>query len=391
MSLVSRPANNLANRLGWNEILRFAQYDKKETTSHVIPSGSCCWSEESHTTGDRWKKNLRDKAVEVSVIIPTYQRRAMVSEAIASVLAQSQVRLELIVIDDGSTDCTWNDLERLVSEQTSQRPITIDRTDGIGVAGARNRGAAMACASWLAFLDSDDLWHPDKLARQLEFMRANPRLLISQTQEVWIRNGRRINPARRHVKRAGDIFRDSLGLCLVSASATIISADLFRAAGGFDEDFAAAEDYDLWLRILIDQEVGLLDEYMVTRRAGHHGQLSSAPALDRFRILTLLKLLSDCRLVGARRESAVETLSSKCAIYARGLARRRRSEDARLFERIASDALKAWRFCPDGALADAIAAARTHLCATGRSMDLTKQHNPHPALSLVRERGFRTA
>ncbi|HYA34755.1 MAG TPA: glycosyltransferase family A protein [Candidatus Binataceae bacterium] len=316
----------------------------------------------------------------MSVIVPTYQRRAMVSEAIASVLAQREVRLELIVIDDGSTDGTWNELGRLVSEQTSDRPIRIERTNHVGVAGARNRAAAIARAPWLAFLDSDDLWHPEKLARQLEFMRASPRLSISQTQEIWIRGGRRINPARRHIKRAGDIFVDSLALCLISASATIISADLFRDVGRFDEDFAAAEDYDLWLRILVDREVGLLDEYLVTRRAGHPGQLSSAPALDRFRILALLKLLGDERVVGERRKSVVETLSSKCVIYARGLARRGRGEEALLFERIASDALKAWRLCPDGALNDAIAAARTHLCGTHRSIELAKQHNPHPAL-----------
>ena len=127
----------------------------------------------------------------------------------------------------------------------------------------------MARAPLIAFLDSDDLWAPDKLHRQLAFMREFPDCVISQTAEIWIRDGRRVNPGLRHLKRAGDIFLDSLRTCLISPSAVIMRTELFRALGGFDEDFAAAEDYDLWLRILVDHEVGLLDEPLVTRRAGH--------------------------------------------------------------------------------------------------------------------------
>src|ERR1039457_4126011 len=100
-------------------------------------------------------------------------------------------------------------------------------------------------------------------------------------------------------------------------------SDLFRSAGGFDEHLTAAEDYDLWLRILIDHEAGLLDEPLVTRRGGHPDQLSATtPALDRFRILALAKLLADDRLSPARRTSVVEVLAEKSCIYARGLRRR---------------------------------------------------------------------
>ena len=127
----------------------------------------------------------------------------------------------------------------------------------------------MARAPLIAFLDSDDLWAPTKLERQLAFMRANPDCAISQTNEIWIRNGRRVNPGVRHRKRAGDIFIDSLRTCLISISATMMRTDLFRALGGFDQVMAAAEDYDLWLRILVEHEAGLLDEPLVTRRGGH--------------------------------------------------------------------------------------------------------------------------
>jgi len=272
---------------------------------------------------------------EVSVIIPTFNRCAMLREAIDSVLAQSTPAFELIVIDDGSTDGTAEHLARLA--ETIR--IKIERIEHRGPAAARNRGVAIARAPLIAFLDSDDLWSPAKLERQIAFMRDNPGCAISQTREIWIRNGRRVNPGYRHRKRAGDIFVDSLRTCLIGMSSVMIRTDLFRSSGGFDEHMAAAEDYDLWLRILIDHEAGLLDEPLVTRRGGHPDQLSATtPALDRFRILALAKLLADYRLSPARRNSAVEVLAEKCRIYARGLLRRGRIDEARPYESVADQA-----------------------------------------------------
>jgi hypothetical protein len=197
----------------------------------------------------------------------------------------------------------------------------------------------MARAPLIAFLDSDDLWSPTKLERQLAFMRANPDCAISQTNEIWIRNGRRVNPGVRHRKRAGDIFVDSLRTCLISMSATMMRTDLFRTLGGFDDLMTAAEDYDLWLRILIDHEAGLLDEPLVTRRGGHPDQTSATTAaLDRFRILALTKLLADDRLSEARRAAVIAVLVEKCRIYAGGLVRRARVDDARMYEAVADRA-----------------------------------------------------
>jgi len=259
----------------------------------------------------------------------------MLIEAIDSVLAQSTQAFELIVIDDGSTDGTSESehLRRLAET------IRIERIDHRGPAAARNRGVALARAPLVAFLDSDDLWSPAKLERQLAFMRDNPGCAISQTNEIWIRNGRRVNPGHRHRKRAGDIFIDSLRTCLIAMSSVMIRTDLFRSFGGFDELMTAAEDYDLWLRILIDHEAGLLDEPLVTRRGGHPDQTSATtPALDRFRILALAKLLADDRLSPARRTSVVEVLAEKCRIYAGGLRRRGRIDEARLYESVAEQA-----------------------------------------------------
>jgi glycosyltransferase involved in cell wall biosynthesis len=266
----------------------------------------------------------------------------MLIDAIDSVLAQSFREFELIVVDDGSRDGTAEHLKSFGDK------VRFERIEHSGPAAARNRGVALARAPLIAFLDSDDLWAPTKLERQLAFMLDNPDCAISQTNEIWIRNGRRVNPGLRHRKSAGDIFVDSLRTCLISMSATMMRADLFRSLAGFDESMDAAEDYDLWLRILIDHEASLLDEPLVTRRGGHPDQTSATtPAIDRFRILALTKMLADGRLSHARRTAVVEVLAEKCRIYAGGLSRRGRVDQARLYERV-SDQAQDWRAAEAG-------------------------------------------
>jgi glycosyltransferase involved in cell wall biosynthesis len=280
---------------------------------------------------------------DVSVIVPSYNRVAMLRDAVASVLAQRGVRFELIVVDDGSIDGTREEMEQLISSARAANCAAsihfLRHERNRGVAAARNTGASLATAPLLAFLDSDDLWAPEKLSRQLQFFADNPHCEIAQTEEVWIRDGVRVNPGRRHRKRAGDCFIDSLRTCLLSPSATMMRTHLFRRVGGFDEDLIAAEDYDLWLRIMVDCEIGLLDEPLVTRRAGHLGQLSaSVAAIDRFRIVALLKLLGTSGLSEARRAAIARALTEKAHIYAVGLSRRGHLNAANLMEEIMESA-----------------------------------------------------
>ncbi len=312
---------------------------------------------------------------EISVIIPTHNRRAMLREALASVAAQRgrnfEPAFEVIVVDDGSTDGTWQDLSGqdlsgqdfsghdLAAQSDTLRAV---RTAHRGPAAARNRGIAMARGALIAFLDSDDLWMPEKLARQSLFMRDHPDCPISQTGERWLRDGKRVNPGRRHRKRSGDIFADALRTCLISPSAAILRRELLDEVGGFDEDMAACEDYDLWLRVLARHEVGLLNEPLAVRRAGHPGQLSATvAALDRFRILALAKLLADGSLGAARRTAAAEVMAGKCLVYGKGLARRGRHDDAAFFADAAQAALERWSIAPDAALEAACARMRAML------------------------------
>ena len=268
----------------------------------------------------------------VSVIIPTYNRAALVKEAVASVLAQTYRDFELLVVDDGSTDGT---LEALAAFGGKIRVLA--SPDRGGVSAARNAGIAAAQGEWLAFLDSDDLWLPEKLARQMAFMEANSRLLLSQTEEIWVRRGVKVNPPRTHKKEGGRIFLRSLERCLVSPSAAVLHRRLLDEHGGFDEDLPAAEDYDLWLRLSWRYDVGLLPEPLIIKRGGHGDQLSGQWGQDRWRIMALQKILTEPQLPVSYREAARRTLERKCAIYAQGCEKRGKTEEARHFRRLGSD------------------------------------------------------
>ena len=272
---------------------------------------------------------VKSKNPLVSVILPTYNRGWILTEAIDSVLAQDYQDYELIVVDDGSTDNTREILDGYGPD------IIVLRQANKGVSAARNRGIAAAAGQLVAFLDSDDLWLPRKLSRQVEFFKLNPAAVINQTEEIWVRNGVRVNPKDRHRKPSGMIFERSLGLCLVSPSAVMIKKSLFDAVGVFDENLPACEDYDLWLRISCRYPVHLIDTPLIIKRGGHEDQLSKAPGLDRFRIQSLAKIIESGRLTEAQHRAAVSTLIDKCTIYAGGCRKRGREAEAKFYEALA--------------------------------------------------------
>jgi glycosyltransferase involved in cell wall biosynthesis len=277
---------------------------------------------------ENWKMKKRSKRPLVSVIIPTYNRGWILKEAVDSVLGQNFKDFELIVVDDGSTDNTRDILE------TYGQDIIVVRQANQGVSAARNRGIAAAGGELVAFLDSDDLWLPRKLSRQVEFFKLNSAEFINQTEEIWVRNGVRVNPKDRHRKPSGMIFERSLALCLVSPSAVMIRRSLFDAVGLFDESLPACEDYDLWLRISCKYPVHLIDTPLIIKRGGHADQLSRAPGLDKFRIKALKKIMESGQLSEAQYRSAALTLKEKCSIYAGGCRRRGHEDEARYYEEL---------------------------------------------------------
>jgi glycosyltransferase involved in cell wall biosynthesis len=248
----------------------------------------------------------------VTVIIPTYNRRDLVREAIASVTAQSYTDCEVIVVDDGSDDGTAEVVQQFARIRYIYQP-------NHGVSAARNAGVALAQGELLAFLDSDDLWQPRKLECQVALFDQDPGIQICQTDEMWIRDGVRVNPHNKHRKTGGDIFARSLELCLVSPSAVMMRRALFEELGGFDETLPACEDYDLWLRITTRLPVHFIEMPLVVKRGGHPDQLSRRFwGMDRFRVQALCKLLESGVLSIEQRRLTLEMLRKKCVILAHG-------------------------------------------------------------------------
>ena len=264
----------------------------------------------------------------VSVVIPTYNRWPFVGDAVDSVLAQSYTDFELIIADDGSTDDTATQLVKFGSR------LKLLRQTNRGAASARNFAVNEARGRYLAFLDSDDLWLPKKLEIQINFMERNPSVQICQAEEIWVRNGVRVNPKAKHRKPSGDIFARSLELCLVSPSAVLMTRELFCRVGGFDESLPVCEDYDLWLRIAVDSAVPLITQPLVIKRGGHADQLSrSTWGLDRYRVMALQKLLSSNLEVG-QRSLVFAVLRRKIAVLASGARKRGKLREADAYESI---------------------------------------------------------
>ena len=272
--------------------------------------------------------------VDVSVIIPTFNRASSLPRALDSVLKQKGVTFEVLIVDDGSTDGTKD----LLQQTTRERPnVKYFFQTNRGPSAARNAGILRTSAKFIAFIDSDDEWLPEKLAAQLRYFQENPDSLICQTEEIWIRNGRRVNPMKKHKKYGGWIFERCLPLSIVSPSAVIMRRQFFGEVGLFDESLPACEDYDLWLRASARLPIGLIEKPYVVRCGGHADQRSREfPVMDRFRIQALRKIIDSGILTPAQREAALLELKQKCDIVSRGAAKRGKTEEAEYYAQIIS-------------------------------------------------------
>lgn len=260
----------------------------------------------------------------VSIIIPTHNRKAFVLEAIDSVLAQTYEGFELIVVDDGSADGTREALKRyeeslLYLYQANQ-----------GVSTARNNGLALAQGEFIAFLDSDDLWLPKKLAVQVAFMDQHPQALICYTDELWIRRGKRVNPKKRHAKYSGEIYPHCLPLCIISPSSALMRRGLFEQVGTFDPRLSVCEDYDLWLRVAALFPVFFIPQRLIVKRGGHPDQLSRQEwGNDRYRVMALAKILELGMLTPELRRLTIQELHRKVGVLISGYLKRGKEGEAK--------------------------------------------------------------
>lgn len=276
--------------------------------------------------------------MKISVIIPTFNRKHTLQRAIDSVLAQTIKPYEIIIVDDGSKDGTkeWL-LQNYPSVQYIHQPNN-------GVSSARNKGIQISQGSWIALLDSDDEWMPEKLEYQSRFLEMNRDSSFCHTNEIWIRNGVRVNQMKKHKKYGGDIFKHCLDICRISPSSSIIKKDVFEEVGAFDESLTVCEDYDLWLRVTAKFNILFLDEPLIKKYGGHLDQLSRVPeGIEQYRIRSLEKILSMGSLTETQFRSAKDMLIHKLNIYAKGLKKRDKYEELTSTEKKIQD----WLIMPD--------------------------------------------
>ena len=260
--------------------------------------------------------------MKVSVIIPTFNRLSLISRAIDSVLKQTFKPFEIIVVDDGSSDNTSTFIKN------NYKSVKLIKQKNLGVSKARNVGIKNSSGDWIALLDSDDEWEKNKLEVQIKSLTEYDYYSVCHTNEIWIRNGTRVNQKKRHQKYGGHIFDKCLDICRISPSSIIFQKNIINEVGWFDENLSICEDYDLWLRITANFKILFIDKPLVIKYGGHSDQLSkSVNGIEAYRIKSLENLLSNTRLIKDYKRLAIEMLITKLRIYKKGLLKRQKSNE----------------------------------------------------------------
>jgi glycosyltransferase involved in cell wall biosynthesis len=277
----------------------------------------------------------------VSIVMPTYDRLRFLPATVRSILSQTFRDWELIIADDGSAAPV---LEYLATLETCER-IHVLRREHVGNPGkVRNAAIAEARGSLIAFMDSDDLWEPTKLERQLAEMRARHACGWSYTGFVNVDAEEAPLPSERNrpwTAYAGDIFGEVVrGSASIRTPCVVASAELVRHVGAFDEAIDCAEDYDLWARLALRSPVCVVDEPLVRVRRHRDSPTRAIGYVHDARDHSLRKLAR--RLDGPRRslvdaERSRNALTKAATLAAHG-------DRLRALAAVASSARFSWRY-----------------------------------------------
>ena len=265
-----------------------------------------------------------------SIIIPFRNEEIVLDDCIKSALRNLTSETEIILIDDFSQDSS----KKIVKKYLRDNIKLISNKRNLGVSKSRNRALKIAKGDWIALLDSDDEWLTKKLEKQVTSLKENPDLLFCHTNEIWIRNGVRINQSRKHQKYGGHIFEKCLDICRISPSSALFKKSILDDLGGFDEKLPVCEDYDLWIRIAAYYPVLFLDEPLINKFGGHDGQLSNVQAgIEQYRVQSLEKILTNVKLTSSQFKMARNMLLNKMKIYLNGLKKRDRLRLSKIIEK----------------------------------------------------------
>lgn len=186
----------------------------------------------------------------ISVIIPVYNGEKTIQETIESVLNQTFIDLELIVINDGSQDATLKVVERIQDSR-----LKVFSYPNAGQSTSRNRGISLATGEYISFIDADDLWTPDKLEAQLKALQANPKAAVAYSWTDWIdESSHNLGKGSRNTEQ-GEVFAKLLlNDFVANGSNVLIRRQALNEVGGFDASVTPAEDWDMWLRLAVHYE-----------------------------------------------------------------------------------------------------------------------------------------
>ncbi|MCT7982836.1 glycosyltransferase [Laspinema sp. A4] len=202
----------------------------------------------------------------ISVIIPAYNAEKTIQETIESVLKQTFQDFELIIINDGSTDAT---LEIISSIKDSR--IQVFSFPNSGAQKSRNRGIEQAVGEYVAFIDADDLWTPDKLERQLKALEENPEAGVAYSWTDYIDESGNCLPGGHHFKFTNQVYeRLLLGDFIGSGSNPLIRKEAFSQVGNFDESLLGGQDWEMWLRLASKYQFTVVTATQVLYRQSAH-------------------------------------------------------------------------------------------------------------------------
>jgi glycosyltransferase involved in cell wall biosynthesis len=215
------------------------------------------------------------KKPDVSVIIPTYNRARLIGKAVRSVLQQTYQDFEIIIVDDASTDNT----DQIIKSCDDARIIYMKHKINRGASAARNTGIKNSRGKYIAFLDSDDEWLPQKLEKQIAVFDRSSNTVGAIYCFCYIENGLLgFTPSKKiwSDSKRGDVYNSLLkGWCPPSTSLFILSAKVIIESGLFDEDFPSFQDYDLWVRVSEKYDFDCAEEYLAVKHQHSDGQLTT--------------------------------------------------------------------------------------------------------------------
>lgn len=247
---------------------------------------------------------ISDSSPRVSVVMAAYDYGHYIAQAIQSVVDQTFVDWELIIVDDGSTDDTRDVVTPFLTDERIHYHYQVNR----GQPGAENTGINLSRGQFLAFLDADDVWLPTKLAKQLGIFESSPQTGVVYSGRITIDpNGRELAPkpqAHFRGRVLHQLFRDNF----VCFSSSVVRREVFKDVGLFNEEYRHANDYDLWLRAAMHWGFDVVDEPLVRYRTGHANLTSRGDT----QLLTALKIMQ--RFAAAHKDVIPPSLLRQCFV-----------------------------------------------------------------------------